>query len=260
MGCRGPRPPYVSRVTPEHRATVVHDDFAAFIITPPLKGLGGTAELVRNLVRHDPEVLDMLDQALQRKHGGDHSSEKSKFDNGQLAPGNSEAAARRLHSQRFDLHKKVLKGDLSAHRASVVAGFRHPTLTVRADDIESAVAVLLKHYTREQLLRALNSHLGHRRAGQRTDTTATSGGNATDGQVKHPHSCLGCVFSLFTSNAGFTPSALVRSDSRTRSCCATAARMPMMAGPKTPSKSTYVAPKPMPDLPCGSPIETLVDP
>jgi hypothetical protein len=196
-----------------------------FIITPPLKGLGGTAELVRNPVRHDPEVLDMLDQALQRKHGGDHSSEKSKFDNGQLAPpGNSEAAARRLRSQRFDLHKKVLKGDLSAHRASVVAGFCHPTLTVRADDIESAVAVLLKHYTREQLLRALNSHLGHRRAGQRTDTTATSGGNAIDGQVKHPHSCLGCVFNLFTSNAGFTPSALVRPDSRTRSCCATAAQ------------------------------------
>ncbi len=68
---------------------------------------------LRQLCQDRPDVLDLIDQARQRKHGGDHMS---KFDNVQLAieqapTGNStDAALRRLRKDRPDLHQRVIMG------------------------------------------------------------------------------------------------------------------------------------------------------
>jgi hypothetical protein len=43
--------------------------FADFMSTPPLEGLGFKLDFVRNLVRDDPEALDLLDRALVQGPG-----------------------------------------------------------------------------------------------------------------------------------------------------------------------------------------------
>ena len=101
--------------------------------------------------------MDLLDRAIQGKHGGDHS----KIDIVNLAPvpdGTSEAyALRRLRKDRPDLHAQVLAGELSAHRAAVQAGFRPATVTVRVDDPQRAVATVRRYFTRDQIDAALDA-------------------------------------------------------------------------------------------------------
>jgi hypothetical protein len=126
------------------------------VITPPLKGLGGTIELVRDMVKRDPVALDMLDQVLQGKEGRPPKETVDNINGLERPTGTSEAQAlRRLRHHFPDLHRRVLAGEMSAHRAAILAGFRHPTAIVRTDDARSAIATLLKHYGREELERAL---------------------------------------------------------------------------------------------------------
>jgi len=53
------------------------------------------------------------------------------------------------------LAQAVIDGDLTPNAAAVRAGIRHSYARVRTDDPARAVAVLLRHYTREQLAAAL---------------------------------------------------------------------------------------------------------
>src|SRR5512139_91447 len=103
-------------------------DFAEFVCTAPLDGLGADIDLVRRMVAVDTEATDLLDRALQRPHGGKRAP---KFDNVQLATeavGNSRAAAlRRLRKDRPDLHARVVADELSPHAAMIEAGFRKRT-------------------------------------------------------------------------------------------------------------------------------------
>ncbi len=65
-------------------------------------------------------MLDLIDQARQRKHGGD----RSKIDNIQLAAPSgtsTEAALRRLRKDRPDLHQRVINKELSAHAGMIEA-------------------------------------------------------------------------------------------------------------------------------------------
>jgi len=67
----------------------------------------------------------------------------------------SEYVLARLKRDRPDLAALVVAGDLTPNAAAVAAGIRRPYLRVRADDPARAVAALLRHYTRAQLLAAL---------------------------------------------------------------------------------------------------------
>lgn len=128
-----------------------HPSFEAFVKAPNPGGLGATVELLQDLCRRRKDVLDKIDSATQRKHGGDHKSEdyRIKIDNIQLdkAPsGTSESAAlRRLRKDRPDLHARVLDGELSANAAAVEAGFRKRTITVRTDDPAKIAATLRRN-------------------------------------------------------------------------------------------------------------------
>jgi len=128
---------------------VQHDRFAEFVTTPPLQGIGSTVDLVRSICRDDMEALDLLDQALQGRHGGDHS----KSDNVTLAPtGNArDKALRKLRKDAPELHAEVLAGALTAHAAMVKAGYRPPTFTVRGDSPESVAATLRRRLSPEQV-------------------------------------------------------------------------------------------------------------
>jgi len=59
-------------------------------------------------------------------------------------------ALRRLKRDRPDLAQRVLKGEISAHKAAKEAGFRRPTLTAPADP-EDLARYLKRRFTPEEL-------------------------------------------------------------------------------------------------------------
>src|SRR5262249_33543984 len=127
-GCSCARWPTCSVSGCQRGEHVVHDRFAEFVTTPPLKGLGRTVDLVRRRAAGDMEALDVLDQALQE--GGRQGERTDLLDNAQEvvqppAPtGTSrDRALRRLRKDAPELHADVLAGRLTAHRAMVTAGF-----------------------------------------------------------------------------------------------------------------------------------------
>lgn len=70
--------------------------------------------------------------------------------------GNSrEKGLRELRQKAPELHAKVLAGELTVNAACVQAGFRKRKAQVPLDDPYKAVAILLKHFTIEQLQEAI---------------------------------------------------------------------------------------------------------
>ena len=152
------------RELPERRGKLVEfSRFVDFITTPPLEGLGATVPLLRNLLRGDLEALDLFDKATTGRQGErldlvDNINKVSRPD------GTSRAQAlRRLRKVRPTLHSAVLAGDLSPHRAMVMAGLRPRTATIRIDDPAAAIRSLLRYFTAKVLLRAIHD-LARRRA------------------------------------------------------------------------------------------------
>lgn len=134
---------------------VEYERFEDFVTTLPLKGLGASMDLVRTLVKGDPEALDLFDQATQGGHGGDRHSESFKLDNVQLEghpSGTSrEAGLRRLRKDRPDLHAEVLAGALSTHAAMIRAGFRRRSMTVPVDKPENTAKALRRNLEPDQI-------------------------------------------------------------------------------------------------------------
>jgi hypothetical protein len=128
---------------------VEYDRFADFVVTPPLKGIGGTVELVKRIVASDPETADLLDRELQRAPGRPESVD---IVNEKRPTGNArDAALRRLRKDAPELHAEVLAGHLTAHAAMVKAGFRHRTISVPVDQPVSAADALRKHMSADDL-------------------------------------------------------------------------------------------------------------
>lgn len=127
-------------------------DFRAFVEAPLPDGLETDLKDLEWVCRRQPDVLDLIDQAVQKPHGG---SRRSKADTIRLEDPNSHGTARlsalrKLRSDRPDLHAQVLAGDLSAHAAMVAAGFRRPQITVPINDMDMLAARLRRHLDEEQ--------------------------------------------------------------------------------------------------------------
>jgi hypothetical protein len=125
--------------------------FEAYVQGAPPEGLGGEVKVLRELLKSDVKALDLLDKALQHRHGGP----RGKNDNINLAQPNgtnAEQALRRLRKDRPDLYARVLAGELSPHGAAVEAGFRPRTATVRLDDMDSLARTLRRRLTPKQLV------------------------------------------------------------------------------------------------------------
>jgi hypothetical protein len=104
-----------------------------FLFAHPPKGIGAEYNLLRRIVLDDSEAIEMLDQALQQPHGTNRFTSPSldlyNIQDYKAPSGTSiEAALRRLRADERpiakELHAKVLTGELSAHRAAVLAGYR----------------------------------------------------------------------------------------------------------------------------------------
>lgn len=125
-------------------ATVTHERFMDFVSADPPRGLGSSAERLRQLLVKDAEALDLLDRSLQNPTGVHNINARPRGTS-------KDQALRRLRKDRTDLHDRVLAGELSPHRAMVEAGFRPPTFTVPADSPERIAATLRRRLDADTL-------------------------------------------------------------------------------------------------------------
>ncbi len=88
---------------------------------------------------HDKECLALLreQQPKVAEHGTNQCTGGG--DNVTSSRGNQASyTLARLKRDRPDLAEQVIAGNLSPNAAAVQAGFRHPMLQVRADDLQAA--------------------------------------------------------------------------------------------------------------------------
>ena len=136
--------------------------FRQFVEAQPLNGLGTTIPTIEALLKSHPDPerrsagLRALRAALKVGRGGsiDRTNDS---DSESLVGETTDYLLQRLHDQAPELYAEVTSGRTSVNAAAVKAGFRRPTVTVRTDDPQRAVTTLLKHFTRDQLLSALES-------------------------------------------------------------------------------------------------------
>jgi hypothetical protein len=103
------------------------------LLRKPPNGVGADIELLKRLISDDTLARDMLDEALRNNPGRPpdlfDETVYNVHSNQPRPSGNSlDAMLRRLRLDDSpiarDLHAKVLAGELSAHRAAVLAGYR----------------------------------------------------------------------------------------------------------------------------------------
>lgn len=137
---------------------VEHERFADFVVTPPLKGLGASVDLVRRICGGDAEALDLLDRALRNQEGNPGTVHNV---HSRPSGNTKDRALRRLREGAPGLHAEVLAGRLSAHGAMVKAGYRPKTFSVRTDSAEAVARALRRQLDRDTLdavLRLLSDH------------------------------------------------------------------------------------------------------
>lgn len=86
----------------------------------------------------------------------EHGGERVKQDSNTTLPDRGQTyALRRLARDRPDLLDKVEAGDLTPNAAAIEAGFRRPMKSIPVDSPENAVRALLRIFTVDELLRAV---------------------------------------------------------------------------------------------------------
>ena len=124
-------------------------DFKAFVETKYPSGLGTTLDTLRKLITGNSKAVDLYNQAVQRKAGGDHSNNDNIMNARQGT--SSSYAIRKLRKSAPPIHAKVIKGELSPHAGMVKAGFRKKSIQIPSDP-KGAVRILKKHFTKTQCI------------------------------------------------------------------------------------------------------------
>jgi hypothetical protein len=121
------------------------ESFSEFVVAPLTRGgLDTTIEILKRLCQDDLKALHAIDAALA---GEDITIPKSP----EAMNGSKEGDLRRLRRERSDLHKQVVRGELSVNAAMLQAGFRTRKISINTDDMESAANTLVKHLDPEKL-------------------------------------------------------------------------------------------------------------
>jgi hypothetical protein len=106
------------------------------------------------------EVRRMLREEVQPaapQSGGRPSNLSDTKVTAQQEAQDAQAIVARLKRDDPALAAQVVSGTITPNAAAIQAGIRHKYARVRTDDISRAVGVLLKCYTRDQLLAALET-------------------------------------------------------------------------------------------------------
>jgi hypothetical protein len=102
--------------------------------------IGGSMDMLRRLCKDDKEVLDLIDQAVQRCDG----SPPETVDNVNILDGrptgNSEqAASRRLRKDRPDLLEKVKQGEMTVTENHQALGIRSSVALIHCNWIQASL-------------------------------------------------------------------------------------------------------------------------
>jgi hypothetical protein len=108
-----------------------HDSFRAFIEADPRSGCGWPLDKVEKLIKDDAEALTLYRKAVTAPEGGDKRSEAYITNNNIISDraqqGTSKAyTLERLSRESPGLYEAVCRGEMSANRAAIEAGFRKP--------------------------------------------------------------------------------------------------------------------------------------
>lgn len=131
-------------------------DFKEFVETKYPSGIGTTLDILKKLIKDDPKALNLYDEALQRKPGGDRGNQYTGGKPDNIMNGNTEYGTgaayslRKLRKDAPEIHKKVLDGELSPHAGMVTAGFRKKSITVPLE-VEGIARRLIKNLSTEQV-------------------------------------------------------------------------------------------------------------
>jgi hypothetical protein len=143
--------------------TVRHATFRAFVEHKQPDGMGvKPAEGLLGLLEKCPdskwraESMRLVGEALKVGQGKRTDREPhADSASGSPSDGKTDYRLRRLHDQRPDLYQQVTGGETSVNAAYIAAGWAPKRISIRTDDPDRAVAALLRHYSRDQLLAAL---------------------------------------------------------------------------------------------------------
>ena len=139
-------------------------DFKEFVETKYPSGLGTTLEILRKIITGNPRALDLFDQALQRKPGGDNGNQYTggKDNNVNVAKPMGNTAARALRKLRKDapeIHAEVLAGKISPHAGMVKAGFRKRTFTVPVEP-QAVARAILRNFNQKDIEKIIKTLAG----------------------------------------------------------------------------------------------------
>ncbi len=136
---------------------VEFDCFTDFVSASPLEGLGTDVRTLKNLCRDTPRALDLIDAAVKEsERQGKRANLIDNINKVPIPDGTSRAAAlRRLRKDRPDLHVQVIGGDLTPHKAMIIAGFRPRAIQVYPDSMDRTARALASHFDVALLIEAL---------------------------------------------------------------------------------------------------------
>lgn len=145
--------------------TVRHERFDQFVRAKNGDGLDTTPDELKRLLElsrqsqapRAAEAIVAVKAALAGKPGRPKKGKETSVDSTEIEGGaeRTDYTLARLQRERPDLYDQVVAEDTTLNKAAVAAGIRRPKTTVYTDDVNKAVATLLKHFTADQIAAAL---------------------------------------------------------------------------------------------------------
>ena len=151
------------------------ESFRKLIEDDPPLGCGVDPETIRKLLVNEPNLLARFNHAMNgeaKPHGGDRKSEKARENQGSNRTLNrgtiAEYLTARLARDRPDILERMKAGEFPSVRAAArEAGIVRPTSMFYTDNIDDALRAMLRHFSRDQIIQALDIDAGlvrHRRS------------------------------------------------------------------------------------------------
>ena len=139
-------------------------EFTKFVTTPPSLGMGMDPKKLcgvitafgRDDLRERVESLLRADIPPARAHGRPtiHKGSDTTFIEDVR---DASYVVARLKRDNPDIAADVINGTITPNAAAIKTGIRHPYARIRRDNINQAIRVLLRDYTRDQIMHALEN-------------------------------------------------------------------------------------------------------
>ncbi len=132
-----------------------YGSFELFCLAPKPFGLGYERRAIDRIIAERKDARGRASTAKPLEHPGRPGKGSITIFSGDRG---ANYLTRRIARDRPDILERMQAGEFRSVRAAALeAGITRPTASVYTDDADSAVRLLLKHFTREQLLAALDA-------------------------------------------------------------------------------------------------------